>query len=255
MKRLILAIVLVVGWCAPSQAAITLLAGFPVLASGVNGWTTASANTTGATLIVVVSTAYANRPTATPFTDSASNSYTGRTNQYEAGSLSTARIYDVTSPTTSASHTWTWEGGGNFDCADVWIYAFSGTATGTAFDVQNGATVASAATTAQPGSVTPSNAGSLILTAVSNNVNSTAAFTINQSFTASTGVGFAGGGPSNGSAAYLIQGTAAALNPTWSGLSGSGGTGVALVIAVYKPGAGGAACTPTLSLLGVGRCN
>jgi hypothetical protein len=127
-------------------------------------------------------------------------------------------LFYCANPITDAAHE-IWIGADYFVCG---VLAFSG-AHATPFDMENGAVAT------QPGSVTPSQNDSLIITAVRAAAGSTP--TIDSGFT-EFALGNVGGVHIPGGIAYLIQSTAAAVNPTWTV---SGGSGIQSVIAAFKP--------------------
>jgi hypothetical protein len=141
------------------------------------------------------------------FSDSQSNTWTALTTQ---ANTVDGRLYYVFNPAVNASHTFSCNG----IFPTVYVLAFSGAAT-SPFDQQNGTAIGSG-TTIQPGSVTPTEDNELIVVGLATNGDITAAidggFTIAQSRD-NTGTGFAG------AIAYLIQTTATAANPQWSGFN------------------------------------
>lgn len=162
--------------------------------------------------------------TATP-SDSYSNTWTTLT--YHTGSSANSFIiYYAQNPTVGTGHTFTYTG---FASASQ-VMAFSGVDTSSPFDVQNGAAAA------QPGSVTPSNSGSLLVTGISSTdfVNS---FSVDSAFTITGQNLFLNGTYYANAGAYLVQGSASAVNPTWS--IGGGPSSPATAIAVFKAGGGG----------------
>lgn len=145
-------------------------------------------------------------------------SYTG------PGNTRTAIFYKL-GATCGPGHTWTASGSTVY--ASIEAAAFSNVLTSGAFDVENGASAA--ATTIQPGSITPSVNGSLILTCVCAQNNTTPS--INLGFTITDDEQYAAANNFGGTMAYLIQTSAAAVNPTWT--LGSGNYSAA--IASFKP--------------------
>lgn len=171
------------------------------------GMTTgATWNTTGATLIVCAAS-YFKSAVITAFTDSKSNTYTALTPQVSTTFNQAIKIYYVMNPTVGSSHTLTVTGGYvSLACA-----AFSGMVTASPFDVENKAENTSS-NTIQPGSITPSVNGSLIIGAESNGNNRT--FSSEDSgFTVADSNG-GGGNSMPVGLSYFFQTTAAAINPT-----------------------------------------
>jgi hypothetical protein len=188
---------------APSTALISSLVYSPNI-GGSN--TTGAINTTGASLIVVLAGSYHSWQ-ATSVTDSKGNTYTPLTDQNDG--TNDSRFFYCLSPTVGSGHTFTPNFGNTIDTF-VGVLAFSGI---TAFHTQNGAVVNNNTNPLQPGAVVPAVNGSVIVTGISN-YSSVGATTINSGFTAFTYNGSANN--ALGGIAYLIQSTAASVNPTWS---------------------------------------
>lgn len=241
MKRLLLALVFVLAASLPSQAAFALIANVQGHSTDNNGFTTSSINTSGADLLVAVVSDAADGST---LSDSKSNTWTKLT-PHTFGT--NCVIYYAKNATVGSGHTFTL--GGTATTPTLSVSAWSGSDTSAPFDQQNGA-VAAGATSLQTGSVTPTTGNQLIIAGLTGDANVTRA--IDSGFTILDQVGHSGFGFSAAAHAYLIQGTAAAVNPTWS-WTGSENTEAA--IATFKAAAGGApACRPTLSTLGVSQC-
>lgn len=197
---------------------------------GANGGTTSSIDTTGATLLVVLISEYLGA-VGFSLSDSKGNSWTGLT-QKTASSVAQCRIYYTIPTSVGSGHTFTYSGAGGYPV--IMVMAFSGTKATAAFDVENGATTSSG-TTLQPGSVTPSENNEVVVTVVSENNGSTP--TIDSGYTATDTAAAVGGTCTQGGAAYIVQTSAAATNPTWTiGASSD----IAAAIATFKSdGAGG----------------
>ena len=204
--------------------------------NGANGGTLGTApaagstiNTTGANLIVAMTSWYHASPEGT-LTDSKSNTWTQLTNS-SGGSNSNARIYYCYNPTVGSGHSFSYNGANTYPA--LCIQAWSG-AVASPFDQQNGALAT--ASTIQAGSITPTANNELIVAGIAAGTGFTAP-TINSGLTVSdTGLG--GGSAFGNSMAYLVQSTAAAINPTWT--VGSS-TDLNAVIASFK---GSAAAPP-----------
>lgn len=174
---------------------------------------TAPINTTGATLLVAMTAYYVPGGVAT-LTDSKSNTWTALT--LYAGANGAGRMYYCKNPVVGTGHTFTLtDDGGGADYNAVAVAAFSGTNTAENADGDNGATNASTATL-QPGSITPSLDNSVVVTGLmfndnppSGNATINGGFTVAQSKSSAVGYSVA--------IAYLVQATAAAANPTWTG--------------------------------------
>ena len=201
--------------------------------------TTPPISTVGASLIVVIS---GGQLTLTP-TDSLAN-----TNWYAPPKQASASGYGmwisfIVNPITGAAHTFTLSGGGS---AYPWIavLAFAGSFYGA--ERVTGA-YAGAASLIQPGAITPSANGALIVTGYSNSSGTTAP-AITAPFTLADSVpAGANGGPA--AAAYLVQTTAAAVNPTWLNPGGTLGSVAQMQSFVMPPaGSSGGPCAAGLML-------
>lgn len=182
-------------------------------------------NTTGANLIVIALSGYT--PDSAPtLTDSASNSWTGLT--VRSSTNTEVRLFYCSSPTTSATHTFTSTGSSGAVFTGIGMMAFSYARASSPFDQQNGATTAGA-TTLQPGSVTPTTDNQVIVTALASDDAGTP--TINGGYTASVVLSYSATNYIGISMAYLVQTSAAATNPTWT-MSGTNEASAA--IATFK---------------------
>lgn len=201
--------------------------------------TTGAIDTTGANLIIL--TVSISPSSAFTISDNKTNTWTALT----ASSSSTVKcqLYYAENATVGSGHTFTCDSGsGAFP--QIAVAAFSGAATSSVFDQQNGATAASAPIST--GSVTPSADNELLITGLSW-AGGGVVMAINSSFT------ITGQAPESGAAwgcalAYLLQGAAAATNPSWSASSGSP-SNLATRIGTFKePGAGGGSTQPPRSM-------
>jgi len=195
---------------------------------GNNNPTTGSLDTTGATFLVVT-TSYGGSPTGV--TDSKGNTWTARTAYTNTG-IST-RIYYVNSntPNVGTGHTFTLNGTGIAGAINV--LAFSGGAA-VPYDTENGANSTSTSTL-QTGSVTPSEDNCVLITGLTGGNTYGGAGTIDLGFSITDNSPLTGGSNYGSAAAYLIQTTATARNPTWT--LGSTVANVSTAIAVFKAAA------------------
>jgi hypothetical protein len=204
-------------------------------AGGSNTVTTSAISTVGATLLVAAISAQG-AGTLTPC-DSTSGAPTANcgasTNTCQCLTATTGwfiRLCYVYNPTVGASHQFMAHGNGL--APSIWVASFSGTLTTSGvIDTSSQFGTGSNSTTCQPGSITPSAADELIISAWTYYNYTAAASTINLSFTAE---GFKAGTGSipaiNG--AYLVYPSTSAINPTWSTSQSNGGT--ACAIAAFK---------------------
>lgn len=201
--------------------------------SGANTFTTPGMTTTGASLLVAAVTVVS---TASPpaVSDSKGNSWSALTAQTISGQQS-AQLFYVANPTVGSAHTFTVTGTGI--AGAIVVFAFTNIKTTTPADQQNGAkTSASPPVTLQPGSITPSNNGDLVVTACSVGTIGTVDIDNDAASIFAVAATLPIGGTSYGIfAAYGVQGTAAAVNPTWTA---SSGTDLAAVIASFTAATG-----------------
>lgn len=208
---------------APASAVIEVVAS--TIQRATNGTapvTTTAINTTGANLIVLSLIHTNSQPTVT---DSYGNLWTPLT---ALGSSQVSRLFYCVNPTVGPGHTFT--ATQSLESYPVLgVLAVSG-ASDTPFDVENGSTGNS--TSLQPGNITPTQDGSLVVTALANGVGTNAA--INGGYTALTS-DFVNAAAVGGSFAYLIQNSAAQTNPTWTWNSGGASSAA---IASFKSASG-----------------
>lgn len=214
--------------------AITFVSGSNLAAGSTNGdtFTTAAVVTTGASLIVVAIADYQLGPGVT-ISDSAANSWSART-LYATSNIGQVRTYYVASPSTSGTHTFTVTGIGTF--ASIAVAAFAGSHA-TPYTAETGANNGAGATTCSPGSVTPADNDSLVVTAtVMDQIGAVA--TVPSGYTLTGQEPRVSGQHFGIALAYVIQTTAAATNPQWSYDSS---IVAAANTAVFKAAAGGGA--------------
>ena len=191
----------------------------PFRTGSANGVTSA-ADTTGATFIAVAVTSIVALPT---LTDSAGNTWQHITSAGpSSGTQMYTNLFYCIGPTTSASHTFN-PGNSAYGC-EYQCFNAAGTIT---LDQQAQAAFTSAVSSMQAGSITPSANGALVIAANKYEPSQYGAscgsgFTTTSSLTANYTVNYGGG------MAYLIQATAAAINPTWTWANGNA-TGSALI--------------------------
>lgn len=192
--------------------------------------TTSAINTTGANFLVVAVSNFASASAAT-VTDSKGNTWTPLTTQVTPSSQRMLLYYSV--PTSAgAGHTFT--ATGTVDFPAICVQAFSVVNT-SPFESESGDKTDSSTThtSLQPGSLTPSMNGSLIITGLASFPASfppppqsiDSGFTITDDIPSANAVNF------GCALAYLIQGTAGAVNPTWTTAPSS----LAAAMAVFKP--------------------
>jgi hypothetical protein len=243
MRAIVLAGVLALVVSTPALAAIVLVD----KATGGNGSPTGAANASGSNLAVIMMSWYDGGGSLTPaITDTGGHTWTQRLYAITSGIRYGFAVYDAQG---SFSNGVTVTVGG-LSAASYGVGYYSGAAT-TAYG--NGVIFSGSShtSTIQPGSLTAPGNGYLYVSGVSQTDGQTGTATVNSGFTVEQSVGFA---PNEGHAyADIIQTTAAALNPTWSGLNG--GNENQATLAYWAPsGGGGGGVTPHLgALLGVGN--
>lgn len=201
--------------------------------TGASSGTSTAINTTGANLIVVCLTGYL--VVGAPPTDSESNTWTAAVNAQTLNSVD-SEIWYCYSPTTSASHTFSLPVGSTAYMT-MSVSAWSG-AQAAPLDQTASAVDNLSVTSGSAGSITPSANGALIIGSICPQ-NSSFAPTINDSFSIIESSAIVGGVSYSGASAYLVQGSAAAINPTWSFSSSPYGACIASFLPTSGGGSGG----------------
>lgn len=178
------------------------------ITSGVSV-TSGAVNTSTANLLVFGLSYYTGQ--GCTVSDSKSNTWTGLTISATAAQQR-ARIWYSINPTVGTGHTFTGDGGSVTSYQSLFIQAFSLADISAPFDQENGAEAT--ATTLQTGSVTPTSNNQIIVALLADVA--AASQTIDSGFTITDQQALSGGVHYGGAMAYLLQGTAAAVNPTWS---------------------------------------
>jgi hypothetical protein len=240
----VLAVLLGLLWAQPASAAFARLSSGACSSSNA----TCDISLTGTPDIIVVggTCAFCNTSTGVP-TDSQGNTYLLADANTVNGDWG---LYYVQSPSISGTLTVHWGGISIFGGAAVAI-AFTGSTT-TPLDQHNHfQSAAATTTTVQPGSITPTVTGTLIVTVVSSTPDDTTQ-SINSSMTVDSAIGHGGGGPASIAMAWVEYASTSAINPTWTIASANFPEAQ---IANFKPGGGASPtshpCGP-LKLLGVG---
>jgi hypothetical protein len=176
-----------------------------------NAGTTSSAiNTTGANFLFINVHCSSSLSVPTP-SDSLGNTWTAG-GAYGSGAGVQDAFFFVANATVGSSQTFSLSSAtGSVAAAEV--VAFSGVLTSSPGDGTAGNGNGSG-TSVQPGSITPTGNGRLVLTGMGYTSASTQS--VNDSFIVTDTVAFTAAVNYGGSLAYLIQATAAAINPTWT---------------------------------------
>lgn len=190
---------------------------------------TSGINTAGADLLVIFVGAF--DQSLLVITDTYLNTWTALTLNTGASATS-GRIYYAKNASTGTSHIFTATGG---SFTTLTVAAYSGSDLTAPFDVQSTGNSPGGGQV-QPGSITPSNANSLVVSGCSPADGTSGAPTVSAGFTITDSLAYLGGNAEGGAQAYQIQTTATAANPTWAWASG-GSTGAGC-IAAFKPASG-----------------
>ncbi len=196
---------------------------------GGNSVTTSAIDTTGATLLVVSITGAIN-DIHLP-SDSKSNTWTGLSIATAPGGVSNKLFY-AENPIVGSGHTFDFSVAGTYPSIEV--LAFSGAATTSVFDVDSWNS-SNTSPTISVGPVTPSGNGYIIVSGLYDD-SATVAPSIDSGFTVSDSIAQNGGNSYGSAAAYLIQGTAASVTPTWT--KNNGISAATLAVFVASGGAG-----------------
>lgn len=173
--------------------------------------TTSAFDTSGANFLVAV-TVSAESAVACAITDSKGNTWASLTAQAVVGQAR-VQIHYAENATVGSGHTVTATAASGIPALQVW--AFSGVATSSAFDQQNGANANAA--TISTGSITPTNANALIITAFYSSWTNLASYIDSNTGYAQTNQLTQQGGVNYGCmSAYAVQGASAvATSVTW----------------------------------------
>jgi hypothetical protein len=227
--------------------AITFISNIAAQSGDTATVTTGTVTTTGATLLVVAVSDDTAGGAVQTLQDSKSNTWVSLTPVGSSTNTRAHLYYCAASPTVGTLHTFTYTGGISV-YPSIYMAAFAGTDSA-AFDTYNH-NGSAGSTTTTPGSVTPANANSLVVSMLSLvnartiAIDSSLSITDQNQFNGSTALG--------GGLAYIIQTSIVTENPVWSWDATSIENSAA--IAVFKPagGGGGGTVAGTLALLGVG---
>jgi hypothetical protein len=184
--------------------------------------TTPAIDTTGANLIVLVLRRYVG--IATGVSDSKSNTWLPLTAQQGGNGI--LQIYYCAPCIVGTLHTFT-SVGFNIN-TNLEVEAWSGAASSSPFDVQNGTSAGTCAVSS--GSITASTPNSLIISAAQADGGGCGTWSVTAGFTISNQ------GPAAycGGMAHLVQVGMPAVNPSWN-FVGCSGVGTSSVIAAFKP--------------------
>lgn len=207
------------------------------IAQAADNPTTADIDTTGADLIVISCLEYAFSSSGNPLApnDNKGNSFSQKTNN--VGGQDGCIFYVCEAPTVGSGHHFSIPFTSVF--GTIIVEAWSGSKGVGSFFSESGNNSSSAASM-QPGALLPPQDGCLLVS--SQATDDTATLTIDSGFAISDQQGTSG--RINGGMAYLIQGSAALENPTWTWTVNANS---ADNMAVFLPGGGGG---PEVPLMG-----
>jgi hypothetical protein len=180
----------------------------------INGVTSSAIDTTGANFFIATVSWYAtvNNMQLAQFSDSKGNTWSELTVAGIPGTTTTAnRIFYCVPTSVGTGHTFTASRNDTYPA--IAVMAFSNMSA-TPFDQQN-QNEAAATTTIQPGSITATQANSVLFSSVSWEVNATTV-SINSSFTGLVQASPVTGDSLGVGLAYRIDTSASATNPTWT---------------------------------------
>lgn len=172
---------------------------------GVNGGTTPAIDTTGANLIVI-SVAFYSAGTGLTVTDSKGNTWFPLT--LRSTSSGNQQCFYAKAAIVGPGHTFTVSGTSIY--AAIHVRAFAG-ATTNPFDVENGASISGSAL--PTGAITPTQNGALVVSGLCTDSSATVSVAPTMTVTQNPFVSSVAFG---GALGYVVQGPAAAINPTWT---------------------------------------
>lgn len=210
--------------------AFALLTHTAAASANTQNVTSPAIDTSGANFLVVGAHWY--RPGGTPsgISDSKGNTWT-QLNVYGSTGLdnSAACIWYCTPTSVGSGHTCSVNGTAVI-YPSITVASFSGAATSSVFDVQNGASIDNWNPDLQTGSVTPGQVNELLISI--NTVNGATTVSVDSGFTISDTQAYGSGANMGGSMAYLIETAVLAKNPTWHATTT--GFSAAVAIATFK---------------------
>lgn len=195
-----------------APAGITFVIGTSAGSTTGNSVTTSAIDTTGSNFLAIW-VAYDDFGSAPVITDSKSNTWTPLT--AIGTSTPVGRFYycENPNPVTGVGTGHTFTATGSFNFPTLCVGAWSGVRTSSSFDAQNGLGQ-NAVTSIQPGSITPSLNGELVLIGLG--LNSADAASDPSGYSRASGTAGDGANHVGGFMDYKIQPTAGPENPTWT---------------------------------------
>jgi hypothetical protein len=200
-------------------------------APNITNATTGAFDTTGATLLAIWVSGYNVNPNYTTPTDSKSNTWAVGPHYKNSNQVGGQWFYCL-SPTVGSGHTFSMTTTGQFA---TFYVAWADSIAASAFDGSTGAGSTSGTSLAS-GSITPTQAGDLILSGHTSEVNTT--YAVDSGMTVLQQTPYVASTHEGGALAWVIQGAAAAINPSWS-WTGSTPNSESSVIAFKSTGGGG----------------
>lgn len=215
------------------------LVGTPVQASSSDSGatvTTGTYDTSGANFVAVIVSHHTGRTFTV--TDNKSNGNATQAINRDGPDSASIAIYYWTNPTTGSGHTFTVTSDSSSVFPGVGVLAFSGAATSAVLDTgqTNSSASSSNVTSRATGSVTPSADGYLIITGLGTDSPGASSISQDNSVTTQGSTLFVASNAYGMAYGYKIQGTAAAIDVTYSWTSS---VISAAAIAVFKVASGG----------------
>ena len=200
------------GYAAPNAPSVVCHTTAGTTSNSAN-LTTSAMNCTGVKVFVAAVSAVGGSYATNVLSDSQGNTWTRLTEIADGY----PQVFYAVSPSVGSSQTFTVLGGVPGNGMQIAVAGFNNVSS---MDVHNGTNLYSSATTQQPGSITPSQNGELLVTIYEGLLlDSSTTLAVNSGFTMLDNSNNGYGGGSNYTAlAWQVQATAAAINPTWSGI-------------------------------------
>jgi hypothetical protein len=259
MKKLLALALLIPAllWCSPALAAYSPV-GTPVSTQGTCATAlSVSKTTSGGDLTVITAGWYSGSSPTLTFTDALSNTITEVPGARE----------DTGSLPFSATSTWYIKGSGMVTGSDSFtlscsaaayatftVSTFSGSNLTSPVDqVGTGSAANSSSTVSITSALTPTQNNELILGSVRTADGASGTPTINNSMSSPQGMNYVAATAEGNFVSYLVQTTATAIGPTWSGVGGTTGATTTNLVTFKAAAAAPTKATPQLTLTGVGQ--
>lgn len=211
---------------APAPTLPVFLGNIAASSADASNVTTATLDTTGADFLIIYVASY-QVTTAPTISDSKGNTWTPLTAKTQSG-LQRGQLYYTVPSSVGSGHTFS--ANGSLSYPSVCVQAFS-TVNATPFDTETGAVSAGSVSSLQPGSITPTEDYSLLVSGYAPYIGE-GTVSIDSSFAITDALPIVPGFAFGSFMAYKIQGTSTADNPTWTC---TGSSAAVAVMASFKP--------------------